>query len=135
MSKAMVKPIHSSGTRRIRKIQRSEDVFIFNFTPGPLQETRLRLRQNQWRFVHCNEIMIGPLAFAARWPGKTRGAIGFSLNFLVTFSFKRKSDREILCLSRVSRGEIMSQLILSSVARLRLSDEAVSPKRHCEKLS
>jgi len=32
-------------------------------------------------------------AFAARRQGKTRGAIGFSLNFLVTFSFKRKSDK------------------------------------------
>ena len=34
-------------------------------------------------------------AFAAREHGKTRGAIGFSLNFLVTFSFKRKSDKQL----------------------------------------
>jgi hypothetical protein len=26
--------------------------------------------------------------------GQTRGAIGLSLNFLVTFSFKRKSDKQ-----------------------------------------
>jgi hypothetical protein len=32
-------------------------------------------------------------AFAARGQGKTRGAMVFSLNFLVTFSFKRKSDK------------------------------------------
>jgi hypothetical protein len=31
----------------------------------------------------------GPVALA----GQTRGAIGLSLNFLVTFSFKRKSDK------------------------------------------
>jgi len=34
-----------------------------------------------------------PSAFAARKQGKTRGAMVFSLNFLVTFSFKRKSDK------------------------------------------
>jgi len=37
--------------------------------------------------------MVYPLAFAARRQGKTRGAMVFSLNFLVTFSFKRKGDK------------------------------------------
>jgi hypothetical protein len=70
--------------------------FIFSrqFLAGaPAKIKIFYLRKNQWRWVHCNEIMISPLAFAARWPGKTRGAMVFSLNFLVTFSFKRKSDK------------------------------------------
>ena len=32
--------------------------------------------------------------YAARRQGKTRGAVVFSLNFLVTFFFKRKSDKQ-----------------------------------------
>jgi len=33
---------------------------------------------------------------SAALAGQTRGAIGLSLNFLVTFSFKRKSDKQII---------------------------------------
>jgi len=34
------------------------------------------------------------MVYAARRQGKTREAMVFPLNFLVTFSFKRKSDKQ-----------------------------------------
>ncbi len=49
-----------------------------------------------YRCKYCILVKNYIPAFAARKQGKTRGAIVFSLNFLVTFSFKRKSDKQTL---------------------------------------
>jgi hypothetical protein len=35
-----------------------------------------------------------------RWPGKTRGAIGFALNFFVSFFFQEKKERQELAVSK-----------------------------------
>jgi hypothetical protein len=35
-----------------------------------------------------------------RWPGKTRGAIVFALNFFVSFFFQEKKERQELAVSK-----------------------------------